>query len=117
MVDIGILEECDALEWALPCFIIPKKDGCVRKISDPQSFCKYVKGKKYQLPVIEDIMCCLKGYKYFTKLEISVQYYTFELDKESHNLYVMITLFGKYKYKCLPMGLKCAPHFAQQIME
>ncbi len=29
MVDIGILEECRASEWALPCYIVAKKDGQV----------------------------------------------------------------------------------------
>jgi hypothetical protein len=117
LVRIGVLAAQQEREWVSPSFIIPKKDGRVRWISYLRHLNKVIRHKQYLLPIITDILRKHSGYKFFTKLDVSMQYYTFELDKESQDLYTIITPFGKYKYLRLPMGLKCSPDIAQSAME
>ncbi len=116
LVRLGVLAVQQESQWVLPSFIIPKKDGRVCWISNLRQLNKVIRHKQYPLPIIADILRKHSGYKFFTKLDISMQYYMFELDKESQDFCTIIP-FGKYKYLRLTMGLKYFPDIAQAAME
>jgi hypothetical protein len=81
---------------------------------------KVVKLKVYPLPIITDILRKCKGYEFFSKLDISMQYYTFELDEESQDVKTCVQLLldlANTKDLRLPMGLKCSSDIAQSVME
>ncbi len=114
---MGVLAAQQESEWVSPSFIIPKKDGRVRWISNLHQLNKVIRCKQYPLPIITDNLRKQLGYKFCTKLDVSMQYYMFELEKESKDLCTIITPFGKYKYLRLLMGLNCSPDIAQAAME
>ena len=73
--------------------------------------------KQYGLLHIQDILWQQKNYKYMTKIDIAMQFYTFELDEESSWLCVIMMPFDKFCYLHLPMGVCNSPNFTQEIME
>ncbi|MEM7375858.1 MAG: reverse transcriptase domain-containing protein, partial [Bacteroidota bacterium] len=123
LVETGILEEGGRSEWISGTFIVPKKllpgetEPRVRWVSDFRALNKCLKRKVYPIPRIGDILARRTGYKFLSKLDISMFFYTFELDDESKELTTIATPFGLYRYKRLPMGIKVAPDIAQEHIE
>ncbi len=91
---------------------LSKEDNRARWISISRQLNKVKRRKQYPLPIITVILHTCSRYKFFTKVENSMQYYTFELDNKSQDSCAIITPFDKYKYLRLMMGLKCSPDIA-----
>ena len=113
LVEIGVLEEVLESEWGSPTFIIPKKDGKVRFISDFRKLNKKIKRKPYPLPRIADLLQDLSGFTHATALDLSMGYYSIRLSNKSSDACTIITEFGKFRYKRLPMGVSCSPDIFQ----
>ena len=110
---LGVLEKIQQLEWGTPTFIIPKKDNKVRFISDFRRLNQKIKRKPYPLPRISDTLQELEGFQYATSLDMNMGYYHITLSEEASNICTIVTEFGKYWYKRLPMGVSCSPDIFQ----
>ena len=113
---VGMLCKVNCSEWAAPSFIIPKKDGTVRFITDFRELNVQIKHKPYPIPKIQDLLLKLEGFQYATSLDLNMGYYHIELTPESQRLCTIVFPWGKYEYLRLPMGLCNSPDIFQERM-
>ena len=76
LISLGVLEECNDSELGAPTFIIPKKDGRIRFISDFRKLNTFVKRKPYPLPKIQDMLLKLQDFRYALALNLNMGYTT-----------------------------------------
>ena len=110
---LGVLERVQQSEWGSPTFIVPKKDNKVRFVSDFRRLNQKIKRKPYPLPRISDTLQQLEGFQYATSLDMNMGYYHIRLSDQASDMCTIITEFGKYRYKRLPMGVSCSPDIFQ----
>jgi hypothetical protein len=101
----GALERQPASEWALPSFIIPKKDKTVCFLSDSREVNKRFARKPFLIPKISTVLQEIEGFSYATALDLHMGYYTIRLDPDASKICTIIFPWGKYSYKRLPMGI------------
>jgi hypothetical protein len=63
------LKRCSDSEWAAPTFIIPKKNGTVRFISDFRRLNEELKRKPYPIPKIAQMLQELEKFACATSLD------------------------------------------------
>ena len=116
LVKAGVLKKETDSAWASPSFLMPKKDGSVRFLTDFRQVNQRLVRKPYPLPKILDIMQTLEGFTYATTLDLNMGYYTIKLDSDAQKVCTIVTPYGKYSYQRLPMGVMAAPDIFQSKM-
>ena len=92
-------------EWVNALVIVKKPDGKLRLCLDPKNLNNAIKREYCDFPSVEIITAKMSGAQVFSKLDASNGFYQIPLDKESSNLFVFGTPFGKYKFIRLPFGV------------
>ena len=121
-IGVLVLKRQSSSQWALPTFIIPKKDMTVRTITitiiDFRELNKRIVRRPYPIPKISTTLQELEGFTYVTALDLNMGYYTIGLDPKAVEMFTIIFPWGKYSYLGLPMGFAgSADVFQAEMMD
>jgi Retroviral aspartyl protease len=99
MVSQDVVEKAEPAAWCSASFGVLKPNNTMQLVTD---FCKLnvaVKQRSYTMPLIPQLLRKYSTYQYMTKLDMTMQFYTFVLDLESRQYCTFSTPFGLYHYK------------------
>lgn len=115
LVKRGVLVPVDEpTPWVSQMAVVRKPNGSLRICIDPQPLNEALMREHYKLPVLDDVLPDLKDAKLFSKLDVKEAFWHVRLDKESSELTTMITPFGRFRWACLPFGLKVSSEIFQK---
>ena len=114
LVKLGVLVEQPFSQWGAPTFIIPKKNGQVRVITDFREVNKRLIQTPYPIPKIATML--QEGFTFATSLDLYMGYYTIRLDPDAQKICTIVLPWGKYSYMRLSMGKAGLPDIFQEKM-
>jgi hypothetical protein len=86
LCDLGVLKPQVASEYQSPSFIIPKKSGTVRVVSDFRVLNSKLQRVAFPMPKIQDILTSLNSFTFATSIDINMGYYIISLTPQSQKL-------------------------------
>jgi hypothetical protein len=72
LVEIGVLTPVQQSEYGTPVFIIPKKEGTVRFLTDYRRINQGIVSKPYPIPRISETLQQMEGFQYATALDLNM---------------------------------------------
>ena len=107
---LGFLELAKNSEWWAPSFAQPKSiSNWVRFLSDFRNLNKQLNQNPYPMPKIYEMLLKLEGFRYGMLLDLNMLYDHIWISENASNLCTIIILWGKYRFKQLPMGVANSP--------
>ena len=109
MEDLQIITPVtEPTEWVSSITYPCKPDGTLCICLDPKDLNKAIIREHYKAPTLKEISHKLAGATIFSKLDTKDGFWSVHLDTASSYLTTFNTHKGRYRFLCMPFGLKCA---------
>ncbi|ORE00359.1 TF26 [Hepatospora eriocheir] len=112
----GIIRKSNSY-YGLPSFVIQKKNGKVRLVTNFIELNDKTIPEVYPFPDMNDKIINLRNAKWFSQVDLDRGFYQIELKEEDKHKTGFLLPIGHFEYYRLPMGLINSPKAFQRVMD
>ena len=118
MEKLGVVQKVEEpTEWVSSMVAAKKKNGDIRICLDPKDLNDVLQRPHHPMKTIDQVISDIPNAKYFTILDAKTGFWQVPLHKDSTDYTTFNTIFGRYKFRRMPYGIKSGSEVFQNAMD
>lgn len=113
----GVIEKCRPLPWVNNIVYAAKKSGGIRVCLDCTPTNEVTRGFEWPLPRLQDLRHRIKGFRWFTRLDLEAAFFRIVVPHEFRDLLAFRCENETYRFARMPFGVTDGPSIFQRFMD